>query len=137
MNLTAFSQVSSENTRFLKDSTGTYIIVNSREAKAVRLLKVDKDYYKNLSDSLRVSVMDLESINESLTSENLLYESTRSKMQSVIDKERSYNILTNKELDDLTKRFKKRGWTIVGVSGGGLLLFAGTLYVTLGPHTRK
>ena len=137
MNLTVFSQISSENTRFVKDSTGTYIIVNSREAKAVRLLKIDKDYYKNLSDSLRASVMDLESINESLTSENLLHESVRSKMQYVIDRERSYNILTNKELDDLTKRFKKRGWTIAGVSGGSAVVIGGILYVTLGPHTRK
>ena len=42
-----------------------------------------------------------------------------------------------RKLKDLEKKYKKRGWTIVGVGSGGLLLFAGTLYVTLGPHTRN
>jgi hypothetical protein len=127
----------SDNVRFLKDSSETYILVNSREAKAIRLLKNDKDYYKDLSDSLRTTVRDLNDINGSLVSENLLYSDTRDIMQEIIDRERSYNLFTNEELKIYKNAFRKQKLITYGVGGGSAVVIGGILYVTLGPHTRK
>lgn len=100
-------------------------------------MKFERDYFKSYSDTLTKQLEDSRTVIESLESENAIYDSNRATMQGIINEERSYNILTNEELKDLEKKYKKRGWTIVGVGSGGLLLFAGTLYVTLGPHTRN
>jgi len=135
--LTLFSQNLSENTRFIEDSTGKYIIVSSYEAKAIRLLKNDKDYFKDLSDSLQVTIDDFKLLNESLVSENLLYDNTRDLMQFIIDSERSLNLLTNEELSIYKNKFRKQKLITYFIGGGSAIIIGGLLYVTFRPDVRK
>ncbi len=132
MNSIGFSQDSLANIKLIEDTTGTYLLVNAKQAKAGRLLKLERDYFKSYSDSLTRQIEDSRLIIESLESENTIYEANRATMQGIVDSERSINLLTNAELEDLKKRFRKRGWTIGGVSAGWVLSTACILYVTLG-----
>lgn len=126
-----------KNTRLINNVEGTFLLVDSKKAKAGRILKLERDYFKSYSDSLTKQLEDSRTIIASLTAENTKAKENRATTQEIIDSERSLNLLTNAELEDLKKRFNKRGWTIVGTSGGGVLLLGGLLYVTLGPPLRK
>ena len=132
MNSIGFSQDSLSNIKLIEDTTGTYLLINAKQAKAGRVLKLERDYFKSYSDSLTKQIEDLRSTNESLESENTIYEANRVTVLSIVDSERSLNLLTNEELADLKKRFTKRGWTIAGVSAGWVISTACILSVTLG-----
>ncbi len=132
LNSIGFSQDSLANIKLIEDTTGTYLLVNAKQAKAGRILKSERDYFKSYSDSLTRQIEDLRLTNESLESENTLYEANRATVLGIVAEEKSLNLLTNEELKDLQKRFKKRGWTIFGVSAGWVLSTACILYVTLG-----
>jgi hypothetical protein len=108
------------------------LLVNAKQAKAGRLLKLERDYFKSYSDSLTRQIEDLRLTNESLESENTIYEANRATVLGIVDSERSINLLTNAELKDLEKKYKKRGWIIGGVSSGWVISTACILYVTLG-----
>jgi hypothetical protein len=108
------------------------LLVNAKQAKAGRILKLERDYFKSYSDSLTRQIEDLRLIIESLESENTLYEANRATVLGIVAEEKSLNLLTNEELKDLEKKYKKRGWIIGGVSAGWVLSTACILYVTLG-----
>lgn len=132
LNSIGFSQDSLANIKLIEDTSGTYLLVNAKQAKAGRILKLERDYFKSYSDSLTRQIEDLRLIIESLESENTLYEANRATVLGIVAEEKSLNLLTNEELKDLEKKYKKRGWIIGGVSAGWVISTACILYVTLG-----
>ena len=132
MNSIGFSQILQKSIKLIEDSTDTYLLVSDKQVKAGRILKLERDYFKSYSNSLTKQLEDSRLIIESLESENALYESNRVTTLDILDSERSINILTNEELKDLKKRFRKRGFVIAGISTAWVLSTTFILYVTLG-----
>jgi hypothetical protein len=132
LNSIGFSQILQKSIKLIEDSTGTYLLVSDKQSKAGRILKLERDYFKSYSNSLTKQLEDSRLIIESLESENALYESNRVTTLDILDSERSINILTNEELKDLKKRFRKRGFVIAGISTAWVLSTTFILYVTLG-----